>query len=68
MALNPRRTALLVCDMQDRFRELSEPLELTPGNAIFGFDNVAKTVARMVKMAAVSREDSDGGIGQKASF
>ncbi|BEI83989.1 hypothetical protein CcaverHIS002_0405930 [Cutaneotrichosporon cavernicola] len=42
MSLNPRRTALLVCDMQDRFR-----------NAIFGFDNIAKTVTRMVKMAAI---------------
>ncbi len=28
--------------------------QLTIGNAIFGFDNIAKTVARMVKMAAVS--------------
>lgn len=43
MALNPRRTALLVCDMQERFRA-----------GIYNFDSIAATISRMIKAAAVS--------------
>ncbi|WVO13722.1 hypothetical protein L204_101344 [Cryptococcus depauperatus] len=38
MLLNPRKTVLLICDVQERFRP-----------AIHGFDSVASTICKLVK-------------------
>ncbi|WOO76933.1 Isochorismatase domain-containing protein 2 [Vanrija pseudolonga] len=59
MALNPRRTALLICDVQERFR-----------GAIHQFDAVATTINRMLKAAAlkvITTEQNPKALGHTIS-
>lgn len=60
--IDPKKTVLLVCDIQDRFRACrSSPDEqvdqvcslLTQGSAIWNFDAVVTTSRKMVRAAKV---------------
>ncbi|KAK4686200.1 hypothetical protein P7C73_g3932, partial [Tremellales sp. Uapishka_1] len=57
---DPRRTLVLICDVQERFRTVERPAALpladhaVAGSAIHGFDAVTATIAKMVKAAQVS--------------
>jgi hypothetical protein len=60
------KTMFFLCDMQTRFREDESPSDfretpisfLTTGSAIYGFDHVANTASKMLKIAKVRRPSS----------
>ena len=56
-SISPRSTILLVCDVQERFREYETShavRRLTiAGAAIHGFDAMSSNIAKMIKAAAV---------------
>lgn len=43
MAINPRKTLMLICDVQERFR-----------SAIYGFDAMTSSICKLVKATRVS--------------